>query len=96
MGKKYKEATFHSSVLIPWFVVAEKKEEIDRIEAAIDWINTRQKEHYFSEPDEVCHKDNLFQKMTVKAIIKVSVNKDGSKPAKTKIVGIRVYWWEDS
>ena len=92
MSKKYKEATFHSSVLIPWFVVDGKE---DPIEEAMQWIEKSQRNHYFSEPDEVCHKDNLNQKMVVKAIIRVSINKDGSKPAKTKIAGIRVYWWED-
>ena len=92
MSKKYKEATFHSSVLIPWFVVDGKE---DPVEEAIQWINKSQRHHYFSEPDEVCHKDNIEQKMTVKTIIRMTMDNDKSKVGKTKIVGIRVYWWEE-
>jgi hypothetical protein len=88
MSKRYREAVFHSSVLIPWWVVDDKEEKVEK---ALAWLEHDRKGYYFNEPDEVCHRDNLLQKMVVKSVIKKSSEDAG----KTKIVGIRCYWWED-
>ena len=90
-NKKYKEATFHSSLLIPWFVVDGIDDEMKRVNESLEWLEKDRKHHFFAEPDEVCHRDNIFQKMTVKAVIRQSSGKDG----KSKIIGIRCSWWED-
>ena len=88
MSKKYKEATFHSSMLIPWYVVDGKE---DKIESSLQWMETGRAGHFFQPPDEVCHRDNLDQKMIVKTILRTD-----PVEGKTKIIGIRVYWWEDN
>ena len=57
------------------------------------------KKKYFSEGDEVVHKDNVSLKMIVKQIIvykkKITVFGKKEKEEKTFISGIRCGWWKD-
>ena len=63
----------------------------------------KMKEH-FKEGDDVAHKNNLIQMMTVKEIIyknidvPVKAKEDGSgfeKKSVSKLDGILCYWWDD-
>lgn len=93
MTKEFKTHKFHSRELIPY----EKGQEgIEDLEKVLLWIDAYSEDHRFKEGDEVCHKENLEQKMIVNKILKktIEIPINGTKEKKTKMIGIECHWFQ--
>ena len=96
MAKIFRKERFHSKELIPFNKGQEGLEDIEKV---LIWIDVHQEIHRFKEGDEVCHSDNLAQKMFVATILKktieIPLNGDPKvKVKKTKMIGIECHWFE--
>ena len=96
---------FNSPVLVPWSVVEPFQKNLnssdeDIKEQAIDdarekillWQEAHQSSHRFKESNEVCEMNNPFLKMTIRRIIRQTVN-EGTAEEKKRLIGMECYWW---
>ena len=92
---------FNSPVLIPWSVVEPyQKKILSGDEEALEecrekillWIEAKRVSNRFKENSEVCEMNNPTLQMTIKRIIRETINK-GTPDEKKRLVGMECYWW---
>ena len=84
---------FNSPVLVPWSVVEKHQDNPeDATEAILLWLEAKREGNRFRENDSVCEMNNPNLKMTIRRIIRQTVN-EGMPTEKKRLIGMECYWW---